>query len=149
GPLSVPRPSLDFIEMVCILHGSPDLDRPIALTPDRLSRWSLTFGDRHDSSSRARVAEGGSALGGIGGSRGLPPILIDPLLFPRPLLVPQHELLDLARRRLRQVAELDRGGALEVRDHRAAVVDDLALAGLQARLQRDERLGTLAPLLVG
>src|SRR5207247_9010442 len=72
-----------------------------------------------------------------------------PLGLALPLLLAQHELLDLARGGLGQVAELDGRRRLEVGDVLLAEVDDLALAGLVPRLERDERLRTLAPLLVG
>src|SRR5512138_2580242 len=75
-------------------------------------------------------------------------ISVDPLLPALPLLLAKDELLDLAGRRLRQVAELDRRRALEVRDVLAAELDDLRLGGLLPGLQRDERLGPLAPLVV-
>ena len=45
-----------------------------------------------------------------------PPSSIDPLVASLPLGFAQHELLDLPRRRLRQVGESDRLRALEVRD---------------------------------
>src|SRR5437667_53271 len=48
-----------------------------------------------------------------------------------------------------QVAELDGGRALEVRDVLAAELDDLGLGRLHPRLEGDERLRPLAPLLVG
>src|SRR2546421_3141040 len=74
---------------------------------------------------------------------------VDPLGLALPLLVAQDELLDLARRGLGQVAELDGGRALEVRDVLAAELDDLGLGRLHPRLEGDERLRPLAPLLVG
>src|ERR671914_2657675 len=75
--------------------------------------------------------------------------LMYPLLLPGPLLVAQDELLDLAGRGLGQVAELDGGGGLEAGDVLFAEVYDLLLARLPALLQDNERLGALAPLLVG
>src|ERR1051325_964004 len=74
---------------------------------------------------------------------------VDPLGLALPLLVAQDELLDLAGRGLGQVAELDGGRALEVRDVLAAELDDLRLGRARARLEGDEGLGTLAPLGVG
>src|SRR5215470_13742993 len=71
---------------------------------------------------------------------------VDPLGLALPLLVAQHELLDLAGRGLGQVAELDGRRALEVRDVRAAELDDLGLGGRAAGLERHEGLGPLAPL---
>src|SRR5207244_9162935 len=75
--------------------------------------------------------------------------LVDALGLTPPLLVPQHELLDLAGRRLGQVAELDGGRALEVGDMLPAELDDLLLGGPGAGLEGDEGLGPLAPLRVG
>src|SRR6059036_3861536 len=75
--------------------------------------------------------------------------LVDPLLLAPPLLLAQHELLDLPGGGLRQVAELDGGGTLEVSDVPAAELDDLLLGRRHPRLQRDERFGPLAPPLVG
>src|SRR5213594_1203462 len=76
-------------------------------------------------------------------------LLVDPLLLAPPLLLAQHELLDLPGGGLRQVAELDGGGTLEVSDVPAAELDDLLLGRRHPRLQRDERFGPLAPSLVG
>src|SRR5439155_16996168 len=67
---------------------------------------------------------------------------------PLPFLVAQHELLDLAGRGLRQIPELDSGRRLEMRDVLLAEVDDVLLGRLLARLERDEGLGPLPPLLV-
>src|SRR5438552_12275730 len=75
--------------------------------------------------------------------------LVDPLLLAPPLLLAQHELLDLSGGGLRQVAELDGGGTLEVSDVPPAELDDLLLGRRRPRLQRDERFGPLAPPLVG
>src|SRR5439155_3798166 len=75
--------------------------------------------------------------------------LVDPLLLASPLLLAQDELLNLPRGGLRQVAELDGGGTLEVRDVLAAKLDDVPLGRALAGLERDERLGPLAPLRVG
>src|SRR5437763_15206754 len=75
--------------------------------------------------------------------------LVDALGVALPLLVPQHELLDLAGRRLGQVAELDGSRALEVGDVLPAELDDLLLGGLPAGLERHEGLGPLAPPGVG
>src|SRR2546428_1795743 len=74
---------------------------------------------------------------------------VDPLGLALPLLVAQHELLDLAGRGLGQVAELNPGRALEVGDVLAAELDDLGLGGALARLEGHEGLGALAPLGVG
>src|SRR5918993_430937 len=74
---------------------------------------------------------------------------MNPLLAARPLFVAQDELLDLAGRGLGQVAELDGGGGLEAGDVLLAEVYDLLLGRLLALLQDNERLGTLAPFLVG
>src|SRR5207249_10051993 len=56
-----------------------------------------------------------------------PPFLVDALLVPGPFLLAQHEFLHLAGRGLRQRTEDDRPRALEVREHRAAVGDDVGL----------------------
>src|SRR5581483_2480909 len=53
--------------------------------------------------------------------------LVDPLLPPLPLALAQHELLHLARRRLRERTQLDRLGALEVGERPPAVGDDVRL----------------------
>src|ERR1700720_427212 len=74
--------------------------------------------------------------------------LVDPLRLPLPLPVAQHELLDLAGGGLRQLSELDGGRRLEVGDVLLAELDDVPLGGALVRLQRDERLGPLAPFLV-
>src|SRR5207245_427808 len=65
------------------------------------------------------------------------------------LLVLGQRLLELGRRGRGQGAELDGGRALEVRDVLAAELDDLGLGRLHPRLEGDERLRPLAPLLVG
>src|SRR3989454_10569336 len=75
--------------------------------------------------------------------------LVDPLLPALPLLLAQDELLHLPGRRLRQVAELDGRRALEMRDVLAAELDDLRSGRRLTGLERDERLGALAPPLVG
>src|SRR5262245_58525542 len=64
-----------------------------------------------------------------------PEHLVDPLLPALPLLLAKDELLHLAGRRLRQVAELDSRRTLEVRDVLTAELDDLRLGGPLARLQ--------------
>src|SRR5450631_866790 len=67
-----------------------------------------------------------------------------------PLRVPKGKLLDLSGRRLRQLdKEVDVAWRLVVGDLDANVVDQLALGDLMAVLEYDERLGPLAPLLVG
>src|SRR3989440_6464504 len=70
---------------------------------------------------------------------------VDPLGLALPLLVAQDELLDLARRGLGQVAELDGRRAFEVGEVLPAELDDLLLGGLPAGLERHEGLGPLAP----
>src|SRR5262245_40173643 len=74
--------------------------------------------------------------------------LVDALRLAGPFAIAQHELLDLAGRSLRQLAELHRGRALEASDVLPAELDDLLLARMRALLERDERLGALPPLLV-
>src|SRR5262249_31462514 len=73
---------------------------------------------------------------------------VDPLRPALPLAITQDEFLDLARRGLWQVAEFDGSRALEVREVLATELDDLGLRRLHARLERDERLGPLAPPFV-
>src|SRR4051812_8160380 len=80
--------------------------------------------------------------------RATPVCSSDRLLPPRPLLLAQDELLDLAGRRPRELAELDRRRALELRQVLAAELEQLVLPGVLARLELDERLRALAPLLV-
>src|SRR5262252_2919942 len=75
--------------------------------------------------------------------------LVDPLRPAAPLLVAQDELLDLARRGLGEVPELDGGGTLEARNESAAKRDDVLLRRARARLERHEGLGAFSPLLVG
>src|SRR5688572_13001930 len=74
---------------------------------------------------------------------------VDPLRLALPLSVAEHELLHLAGGGLGQVTELDEGGRLEVGDVLPAELDDLLLGRGHPRLERDERLRALAPLLVG
>src|SRR5215217_52085 len=74
--------------------------------------------------------------------------LVDALVVSRPLALSQGKLLHLAGRVHRQFAELDLGRALEVSEVVAAELDDLLLRHLHPRHERDERLGTLAPLLI-
>src|ERR1700756_1324601 len=69
----------------------------------------------------------------------------DRLLVALPLLLAEHVLLDLSGRGPRQLAELDRGRALELGQVLAAEPDQLVLADLLARFELDERLGPLAP----
>src|SRR5215813_9820426 len=65
-----------------------------------------------------------------------PEHLVDPLLPALPLLLAKNEFLHLAGRGLRQVTELDRRRALEVRDVLAAELDDLRLGGLLPEIGR-------------
>src|SRR5262245_56143106 len=74
---------------------------------------------------------------------------VDPFLPALPLGLAEDELLDLAGRGLGEVAEGDGGRALEVRELLSAELQDLGLGGFHSRLEGHERLGTLAPLLVG
>src|SRR6266568_8702177 len=61
----------------------------------------------------------------------------------------EHELLDLAGRRLRQRAENDRARRLEVREMLATPGDKLDLGDVRSiRLEQHERTGRLAPFLV-
>src|SRR5262249_10730097 len=75
-------------------------------------------------------------------------LLVDALALAGPFAVAQHEFLDLARRGLGKLAELHRRRTLEAGDVLPAELDDVLLAGLRALLERDERLGTLPPLLI-
>src|SRR3989475_4069667 len=75
-------------------------------------------------------------------------LLVDALLVPGPFPLAQRVLLHLAGRGLRQRAEGDRPRALEVREHRAAVGDDVGLRRRPSLLEHDERLRHLAPLRV-
>src|SRR5262249_56166904 len=74
--------------------------------------------------------------------------LVDPFFPSLPFPVAQHELLDLPRRCLRQVAELHGGRRLEARDVLLAEGDDLRLRRLLPGLEGDEGLGPLPPFLV-
>src|SRR5262245_19153926 len=75
-------------------------------------------------------------------------LLVDALALADPFAVAQREFLDLARRGLGKLAELNRRRALEAGDVLPAELDDVLLAGLRALLERDECLGTLPPLLI-
>src|SRR5690349_24537587 len=119
------------------------LGEPVAVIPEAITELRelqrLVNRVRHDATAaHGRLVE-----------HPQPEHLVDPLLAALPLLLAQDELLDLAGRGLREIAELDRRRALEVRDVLPAELDDLRLADLLAGLQRDERLGPLAPLIVG
>src|SRR6185437_11475738 len=61
----------------------------------------------------------------------------------------QQELLDLARRRLRQFAEHDALRHLESREMPAAMLDQLAGLDASARFQFDERARRFAPARIG
>src|SRR4030095_11044494 len=82
-------------------------------------------------------------------SPGAAPALVDALGPPAPLLVPQADLLYLPRGGLGEIAELHRRRRLEVGDVLLAELDDLALGGGGADLERHEGLGPLAPYFVG
>src|SRR5215469_6693679 len=73
----------------------------------------------------------------------------DSLALSCPFAFAQHELLDLAGGGLRQRPELDRVGALVVRQALAAERDDLVRCRLGALVERDERLRPLSPARVG
>src|SRR5215216_5745261 len=73
-------------------------------------------------------------------------LLVHPLFAIFPLLIAKNELLDLARRGLGELGEL---GGLETGDVIFAEVYDLFFGRVLPLLEHDERLGTLAPLLVG
>src|SRR5437879_5124270 len=67
----------------------------------------------------------------------------------RSRLLPQHELLDLARGSLRQHAEHDVARRLEMREVGPAVIDDFLFRHLRAGLHLDEGARRFAPLRVG
>src|SRR5688572_4643947 len=71
---------------------------------------------------------------------------VDALVMAGPLLVAQLALLDLAGRRLRQRPELDRLGDLEAGQMLASELDEVVRGDARDGLERDERLGHLAPL---
>src|SRR5215472_8776333 len=72
---------------------------------------------------------------------------VDPARTAGPFALAEHVLLDLARRRSGQLAEIDQARRLEVRQAVAHVLDDLVRRGAGARPERHERLGDLAPRL--
>src|SRR3712207_2163064 len=75
--------------------------------------------------------------------------LVDPLVVSGPLLFAQHELLYLAGRSLRQVAELHGNRTLIARQVPPAELDDLRVRGAEPWLERHERFGALTPRFVG
>ena len=75
--------------------------------------------------------------------------LLDALLVSRPLALAKDELLDLARRRLGKLADLDVLRRFEARDPVLAEVDQLVLRDRAAGPRGDEGLRDFAPLLVG
>src|SRR5918911_5330506 len=72
--------------------------------------------------------------------------LVDPLGVALPFALAQHELLDLARGRLRQVAKFDDLGALEVGQPTPTVGDDGLGGGGLGRLLGHENPWDLPPL---
>src|SRR5581483_8492612 len=107
---------------------------------------STTPPRRPRSPSPTRRTPRADAQRGRGG--GAPRVSVDPLVAAGPLLVAQDELLDLAGGRLGQLGELHRRRALEPGQVVAAEGDDLVGGGRRPRLQRDEGLRALAPLVV-
>src|SRR5215218_755349 len=75
-------------------------------------------------------------------------LLVHPLFAIFPLLIAKDELLNLARRGLGELGELDGLGSLETGDVLFAEVYDLLFGRVLPLLEHDECLGTLAPLLV-
>src|SRR5215471_17580672 len=73
----------------------------------------------------------------------------DSLALSCPFAFAQHELLDLAGGGLRQRPELDRVGALVVRQALTAERDELMRGRRGALVERDERLWPLSPARVG
>src|SRR5437667_7362405 len=67
----------------------------------------------------------------------------------RSRLLPQHELLDLARGSLRQHAEHDVARRLEMREVGPAVIDEFLFRDLCAGFQLDEGARRFSPLRVG
>src|SRR5690348_3988896 len=67
----------------------------------------------------------------------------------RPDALAKHELLDLAGRRLRELAEYHAPRRLEPRQVGAAMLNQLGLGDARAGPDLDERAGRLAPLRVG
>src|SRR4029078_11201793 len=123
------------------------LGRPLRACASRLARGPPSFGF----ASRAALTGLPSALrasgpmrprGGPSGSCELLSLL-DRLHRARPLA--QHEFLDLARRRLRQLAEHDALRHLEAREVAPAVLDQLLRGDGGAGLELDERAWRLAP----
>src|SRR6476660_2549337 len=74
--------------------------------------------------------------------------LVDSAFAPGPFPFAQHELLDLAGRRLRQLAEMNGLRALEAGQARLAVVDNFLLSHRGAVAQDNEGLRCLAPIIV-
>src|SRR5215216_496462 len=75
-------------------------------------------------------------------------LLVHPLFAIFPLLIAKNELLDLARRGLGELGELDGLGGLETSDMLFAEIYDLLFGRLLPLLEHDECLRALAPLLV-
>src|SRR6266567_4757665 len=69
--------------------------------------------------------------------------------FHRSCLLPEDELLDLARGGLRQHAEHHVARRLETREIGAAVLDELLFSDFDSRLHLDESARGLAPFRVG
>src|SRR2546425_922604 len=109
--------------------------------PLRTGDWSSTLRSLDSPATRGTREPACGAFGPA-------PDSVDALGAAGPLPIAQDELLDLPGGRLRQLAELDGGGTLEMGDLPPAELDDLLLSGLHARLERDEGLRPLAPLLV-
>src|SRR6266511_3568190 len=70
---------------------------------------------------------------------------VDALVVAFPFLLPEDELLDLASRRLGQLAEFYRARAFEVGDTLAAELHDVLAGHLHCRAFRDEGFGHLTP----
>src|SRR5688572_27455982 len=75
-------------------------------------------------------------------------VSVDPAISAGPLALAQHELLDLAGARLREISKLDGPRAFEMGQDRAAVRDHYLGGEARAGTRCDERFRYFAPFLV-